>query len=298
MPAMRRFLAGLVLTPFVLAPFVLSAHAKPLLTPADYGQWQTVGQFRLSPRGDWVATGIGRVNEENELQLRGGPRDTTIIVPYATQPAFTATNAWVGYLVGVSPKKRDSLTTAKKPVRTSLVLRPLGAGAVLTEPDIQSFTFSADGRFAAATRYPAEGKRVSDIVVYDLATGSRFTLPQVSEQVWSERGSLLAVAIEGEAGSGSSVQLYDAATNTLKVLAAGLSPFRALTWRTGTRDLAVLQSRPDPAFRDTAHVVHLFSDVSASCACLPTTLDAARAVQFPQGMRIAEHRRPVWSQEE
>ncbi|WP_396208184.1 prolyl oligopeptidase family serine peptidase [Gemmatimonas sp.] len=292
---MRRFLAGLVLTPFVLAPVALSAQAKPLLSPADYGQWQTVGQFRLSPRGDWVATGISRVNEENELQLRGGPRDTTIIVPYATQPAFTATNAWVGYLVGVSPTKRDSLTTAKKPVRTSLVLRPLAAGALLTEPDIQTFTFSADGRFAAATRYPAEGKRVSDVVVYDLATGSRFTLQQVSEQVWSERGSLLAVAIEGEAGSGSSVQLYDAATNTLKVLAAGPSPFRALAWRMGTRDLAVLQSRPDPAFRDTAHVVHLFSDVSASCACLPTTLDATRAVQFPQGMRIAEHRRPVWS---
>jgi hypothetical protein len=60
---MRRFLAGLVLAPFVLAPFALSAQAKPLLTPADYGQWQTVGQFRLSPRGDWVATGISRVNE-------------------------------------------------------------------------------------------------------------------------------------------------------------------------------------------------------------------------------------------
>jgi len=130
---MRRLLAFLA-----LAPFTLSAQAKPLLTPADYGQWQTLGQFRLSPRGDWVATGISRVNEENEIQLRGGPRDTTIIVPYATQPAFSATNAWVGYLVGVSPKGRDSLTAAKKPVRTRLVLRSLAAGTLLTEPDIQS----------------------------------------------------------------------------------------------------------------------------------------------------------------
>ncbi|NCW45351.1 MAG: hypothetical protein EBV77_07720, partial [Gemmatimonadaceae bacterium] len=239
---MRRLLAFLA-----LAPFALSAQAKPLLTPADYGQWQTLGQFRLSPRGDWVGTGISRVNEENELQLRGGPRDTTIIVPYATQPAFSATNAWVGYLVGVSPKGRDSLTAAKKPVRTRLVLRSLAAGTLLTE------------------------------------------------QAWSERDALLAATIEGEAASGASVQLYDAATSTLKVLATGPSPFRALAWRKGARDLAVLQSRPDPAFRDTAYVVHQFTDVSAACACTPTTLDAKVAVQFPQGMRIAEHRRPVWS---
>ena len=287
---MRLRLAGLLLVPFTLA-----AQAKPLLTPADYGPWQTLGQFRLSPRGDWVATGISRVNEENELQLRGGPRDTTLVVPYATQPAFSATNAWIGYLVGVSPGKRDSLTAAKKPVRTSLALRSLTSGTVLTEPDIQSFTFSADGRHAAATRFPAEGKRVSDVIIYDLARGTRVTLPQVGEQAWSDRGAILAVTTEGDATSGSSVQLYDAATATFKVLAAGPSPFRALAWRTGARDLAVLQSRPEPAFRDTAYQVHLFADVSASCTCQPTTLDATTAIQFPQGMRITEYRRPVWA---
>lgn len=290
---MRRLAAALV-----FAPLALRAQQKPLLTPADYGQWQSLGAVRLSPKGDWLASGISRVNEENELQLRGGARDTTIVIPFATQPAFSATNSWVGYLVGVAPKERERLTAAKKPVRTALVLRNLTTGTLLQENEMQSFVFSPNGRFATATRYPAEGKRTSDVLVYDLAKGTRLTFSNVGEQSWADGaaggGALLALTIEGDGPTGQSVQLYDASTNTLKVLATGGSPFRALTWRKGVADLAVLQSRPDKAFRDTMYAVQLYTGVSTSCSCVPATLDN-KAVEYPTSMRIAEHRRPVWS---
>lgn len=290
---MRRLLAALL-----VAPLALSAQTKPTLTPADYGQWQSLGAIRLSPRGDWLASNITRVNEEHELQLRGGARDTTIVIPYATQPAFSATNQWVGYLVGVSPKERDRLVAAKKPVRTALVLRPLGNGPMLQEGDIQSFTFSPNGRFATATRYPADGKRTTDVLVYDLRAGTRLTFQSVSEQSWADGatggGALLALTIEGDGPAGHSVQLYDAATNTIKVLASGATPFRALAWRKNSAELAVLQSRPDKAFRDTTYAAHLFTGVSTSCACRPAVLDE-KAIEYPAGMRITEHRRPTWS---
>ena len=60
----------------------LAAQYKPLITPKDYGKWELLGAPRLSPRGDWVAAPVSRVNEENELRIRGGPRDTTIVVAY------------------------------------------------------------------------------------------------------------------------------------------------------------------------------------------------------------------------
>lgn len=290
---MRRTLLALLLA----APVAANAQPKPLLTPADYGQWQSLGGFRLSPKGDWSAVAISRVSEDNELQLRGGPRDTTITVPFATSPAFSASAPWVGYLIGVSPKQREQLTKDKKPVRTAVQFRQLATGTLVNEPDISAFTFSADGRYAALTRYPAEGKRTNDVLVYDLAKGTRLTFPNVSEQAWADAGALLALTIEDTGPNGQTVQLYDAASNTLKVLTSGATPFRALTWRKATTDLAVMQSRPDKAFRDTAYVVHLFNGVSTSCACTPVTLDATKAIDFPEKMRIAEHRRPVWSRD-
>src|SRR4051794_5021049 len=31
------------------------AAQKPLITPKDYGKWETLGGARLSPKGDWIA---------------------------------------------------------------------------------------------------------------------------------------------------------------------------------------------------------------------------------------------------
>src|ERR1044071_9684421 len=83
------------------------AQPKPLVTPKDYGKWEMLGDRgdapRISPRGDWVAYVVNRVDEENQLRLSGGPRDTTIAIHYASGAAFTADDQWVVYTVGVSP---------------------------------------------------------------------------------------------------------------------------------------------------------------------------------------------------
>lgn len=281
----------------LVAPFTLAAQARPTLTPADYGQWQTPGAPRLSPRGDWVAVPIARVNEENELQLRGLARDTTIVVPYASGATFSAGTPWMAYLISLTPKERERLQKEKKPVRTSVELRNLSTGAVIRVADVASVAFSADGHAASLTRYPAEGKKVAEVLVYDLDQSARIAFAGVSESAWSDAGALLAMTVDGDGEAGNSVQVYDARTHSIKVLRQGASPFRALTWRRQTSDLAVMQSRPDTAFRDTAYLLHAFTGVSATCACVPMTLDAATALGFPAGMRIAEYRRPVWSRD-
>src|SRR5690349_2637788 len=84
----------------------LAAQQKPLVTPKDYGKWELLGASRLSPRGDWVAYNVNRVDEENQLRLRGGARDTTIVVNFGSNASFTPDGKWVIYTVGVSPKER------------------------------------------------------------------------------------------------------------------------------------------------------------------------------------------------
>jgi dipeptidyl aminopeptidase/acylaminoacyl peptidase len=271
-----------------------SAQPKPLVTPKDYGKWELLGGSRLSPRGDWVAFGVNRVDEENQLRLRGGSRDTTIAIAYGQAPTFTPDGKWVVYTVTPSPKERERLTKDKKPVRNSVELRNLETGQTIPVSDITAWSISPDGRFVALTRYAAEGKKTSEVIVHDLANGTRLSFSNVGEQAWADAGALLALTIETDGGVGNGVQLYDAVTGTVRALQSMPAQYRALAWRPKSADLAVLRTQVDKEFRDTAHVLLAWTNVRSVDPVL-AQLTPASVASFPAGMRIADYRRPVWS---
>jgi len=290
----RSFAAALLCACVIATP--LAAQTKPVITPKDFGKWEQLGAARLAPRGDWVAFGVSRVNEENELRIRGGPRDTTIVVTYGVGPVFSADGKWVSYAIGVAPKERERLTKDKKPVRNSLEVRNLATGQVVAVSEISGSSFSPDGRFIAMTRYAAEGKRTSDVLVQDLSNGRRLSFASVGEQSWADAGSLLALTIDTDGGLGNGVQLYDPGTGVVQVLESSTSQYRGLAWRAKSADLAVLRTVVDKAFKDTAHVLIAWSNV-ASPEQATHRLDPATAAGFPVGMRIADYRRPTWARD-
>jgi dipeptidyl aminopeptidase/acylaminoacyl peptidase len=280
---MRLALAVLVL------PALAIGQTKPTARPADYTRWETLAATTLSPNGQWLAYGVNRVNEENELRLTtstAGPRDTTIAAPYATGATFSTDSRWLAYTVGVSPTEREKLTKDRKPIRNSAGLRNLANGTVENTKDITSWAFSRDGKHFAMKRYPAEGKRASDVIVRDLATGATLTFGNVSEMSWADGPALLAMTVESEANANNSVQLYDARTGQLKSLDASSSLYRMLAWREKSSDLAVLRTRLDKGFRDTTHVVLAW-----------TNGELRKLDSVPNGMRVAEHRRPEWAKD-
>jgi dipeptidyl aminopeptidase/acylaminoacyl peptidase len=274
----------------------LAAQSKPLITAKDYGKWELLGAPRLAPRGDWVAAGVSRVNEENELRIRGGPRDTTIVVAYGSAPVFSTDGKWVAYAIGVSPKERDRLVKDKKPVRSSVEIRNLATGQTVDVSDISNFSFSPDARFISMTRYPADGKKTSEVLVQDLAGGTRLSLANVGEQAWADAGSLLALTMDTEGGVGNGVQLYDARSGVVRVLESSTSQYRGLAWRPKSMDLAVLRTHIEKDFKDTAHVLLAWTNV-ANPEAAALRLDPAGGAGFPAGMRIADYRRPSWSRD-
>ncbi|MEW5919186.1 MAG: hypothetical protein AB1762_22475, partial [Gemmatimonadota bacterium] len=279
----------------LLAPAILAAQSKPAVTPKDYGKWESVGPSLLSPNGTWLAYSVNRVNEENELRIGGGPRDTTVAVAYASGPTFTPDSRWLAYTISVGPAERDRLTRDKKPIRNFVGLRNLTTLASDVVPDVQSWRFSADGRFVAMRRYPAEGKRMAELIVQDLVHGTRLTFGNVSEFAWADKRPLLAFAIETDGGTGNATQLWDGSTGTLRVLDSSPSVYRSLAWRAKSEDLAVLRTRSDREFRDTAHAVIAWLRINTPAA-QRKELDPATGAIGP-GMRIAEHRRPEWSED-
>ncbi len=287
----RSLTAALAIAGAIASP--LSAQTKPLVTPKDFGKWELLGAARLSPRGDWVAANVNRVSDENQLRIRGGPRDTTIVVAYGTNPVFSPDNKWVAYAITVSTKERERLTKEKKPVHNSFEARNLTNGITISVNDISAFSFSPDGRFIAMTRYPAEGKKTSELLLHDLQNNLRLTFSNVGDQQWADAGALLALAIDTDGGVGNAVEIYDAHSSTTRVLESSSSQYRALSWRPKSTDLAVLRSTVDKTFRDTAHV--LLGFVGPEPAVL--RLDPATERGFPAGMRIADYRRPSWSKD-
>src|SRR5512145_2291390 len=104
------------LTIALWAILALPAWSQSPITPADYGKWESPGAASLSPNGRWLAYGVTRVNEENELRLRPLDRDTAFVVPNGTGATFSVDSRWVAYLIGVSPATRERLERERKPV--------------------------------------------------------------------------------------------------------------------------------------------------------------------------------------
>jgi dipeptidyl aminopeptidase/acylaminoacyl peptidase len=290
----RRLLTALLLV-VCLAPTAAHSQAKPFVTPKDIAKWETLGSSRLSPNGAWLTWSIARGNEENDLRLRGGPRDTTIVIAFGQSAAFSADSRWFAYLVGIAPKERDRLTKEKKPVHNSFAVRNLVSGETIAIPEVTAFAFNPSGGFISVTRYAAEGKKVSEVIVLDLARGTRLSFSNVAEQAWSDVKPLLALAVTVDGGAGNGVQLYDGAAGTVRVLDSSPSIYRALAWRPKSDGLAVMRTVAQKEFADTTHTVIAWESVGADESA-PLVLDAA-APGFPTGMRIADYRRPTWSRD-
>jgi len=281
---------SLILAAVVFAAPV-AAQSKPTLTPKDIAKWEVLGAARLSPDGSWISYTITRGSDENDLRFRGGARDTTIVIPFGIQPAFGANSKWAASLIGIAPKEREKLTKDKKPVHNSFAARNLATGATISIPDATAFAFSPDGNFIAVTKYAAEGKHVSDVIVLDLVRDTRTSLSNVSETAWNESRPMLAFAVTMDGGAGNSVSVFDANANVTHVLDASTNVYRALAWRAKSNEFAAMRTIVDKAFVDTAHTVLVWSD--ASGAPKPRVLEGG----VPAGMRIAEYRRPTWSKD-
>jgi len=271
---------------------LLPAQGRPTLTTEDLAKWESLGQSRLSPDGAWLSWSVTRGDQDGSLHLRGGPRDTHVTIPFGTSAAFSTDSKWFAYLVGVSTKERERLTKEKKPIRNSFVARNVVTGDTIAVPEVSAFAFAPSGGFVSLTRYAAEGKRVNDVIVLDLKAGTRVSFSNVSEQDWSDTRPLLALTVTVDGGNG--VHLFDGSTGSVRILESSPSLYRSLAWRPKSGTLAVLRTSVSKEFTDTAHTILTWTAAGGG-EDETRVLDPGTAAGFPPTMRIAEYRRPTWS---
>ncbi len=292
---LRTFVALSALIPTLLLPAPASTQDRPLVTPDDYGRWESLGFGTLSPDGTWLAYTVSRVDETSELRLRKLDEDTTRVFEWGSGAQFSPDGRWFMWTAGVSPEERERLARAEEPVRSKTMLMDLRTGETQEFEGVASRSVDPTGRFlalrATAPREP-RGKG-ADLRVVTLADGATTAFANVSAMTWSPNGSLLAMVIATGGDLGNGVQLFDAVAGTVRSADASGSRYQSLRWRADSNDLAVLRSREDASAEETAWDVLAWRGVDRGGAMM--VLDASTS-GVPDTLDVGG-RGPAWSED-
>lgn len=300
-----------VLLLFSLASLI-TAQTNPRLTPAEYGQWETLGATSLSPDGKWLAYGINRSNRNNELCLVSATGGVPKVIAFGTQPVFSSDSRWVAYSIGYSEAQEEKLRKDRKPIQRKLGLFNLASGTQVVIDGIESFAFSANGAYLAMRRYAPERKDApppaeptsepeaapgATLIVRQLASGRDTTFGNVAEYTWQDlpqRGRLLALTISAEDKTGNGVQLFDPETSVLRVLDSSATSYSGLTWRKESADLTVLRAKTEEKREGATQVVLAWKRLGETNEA-KQVYDPTADAKFPAGMRTVTFRRLSWS---
>ena len=276
------------------------SQTKPVMKPADYGKFETLGQGTLSPDGKWVAYEIRRTDRNDELRVAPLAGGKTQALAFCSAPAFSADSRWLACQATVSEAEQDKLKKAKKPIQNKMTVLELASGAVTTIDDVPAMAFSAEGAYLAFPRYPPakpEGGRGgadtekadptgATLTVRNLTTGADLTFGNVTGMSWQDTGATLAMTIGVEGRTGNAVQIFDPKNGSLRVLDSGPALFTGLAWRKDSSDLAALRSFKQDGYDGESYMVLAWK-----------ALGEKRSAKVDAPQRLVASRTPQWSED-
>ena len=296
--------AGLVA--FVASPV---AQSKPVPGFADYGKWESLasvgggggrggggGASGLSNDGKWLGYIINQSNRDSELRVVSLATRAATTDKFGSSLSFADNSMWAAWSVGYSEAEQERMRTQQRPIQNRLAIMNLATGDKSTVDAIQSFAFSADGKFllmrryapaatgaAAATPAPAGGRggrgaggggttpAADDpdptgvtVMVRNLSTGADLTFGNVGESAWQDSGATLAMTISAAEHAGNGVQVYDATAGTVRVLESATAQFLGLAWRRDAADLLVMRAKTDDKKDGSTYLTLAWTGVGTS----------------------------------
>lgn len=297
---MKRLIRSLALLFFISLLFASLATAqKQKLEPKDYAQWQRISSSELSPDGSWFAYNISLMDGDGWLTIKKVGTDSTRNHKFmhGERPQFSNNSKWAAFLIGVSEDKKEKLKKQKKQVRYKLGLMNLSTAKVDTFSNVQSFTFSENGKYLAMKKYkPKKVKSAgTDLILRDLATGTNQLIGNVSEFTFNDGGTKLAVLLDSNEDLGNGAHLYDLSSSTITVLDSDTTTYKQLTWNEDGTALAFLKEQKNKDFEDPTHEIFAFTNVDGSMQ--QQVFDQQQTSAFPDSMRIVDYRSLQWSED-
>ena len=217
-PRALSFPASVVLVLILAIP--LTAQEKRPLTFVDLMQLREIEQSSISDGGQWIAFTAEPDRGDPEVVVRSTDGNGRYLIPFGSHPVISHDGAFVAARLNPSLEAREKAGRGDAP-RRGMALLATATGEVIEVEEVQSFAFSADGRWLAyheygareeeaggeeatpageetpgeATRQEGDRKPGTLLVLLELATERRIEIPDVRSFTWDEEGRYLAYAV-------------------------------------------------------------------------------------------------------
>ena len=249
-----------------------SAQVLPTLTPADYGQWESLGATVMDPTGQWIALQIRTVDGDAEVRVYASDGSGSArVLERGSRPAFTPDGTRLIWIQDAD----DDADEDSPEAQARLGIVDLTAGVDSVGFATGSFSLSGDGRWVAALGSPAADTVGADLTLLELETGRHTTLGNVESYAWRDAGALLALTLRTASGTGNGIALFDPDSGAIRSLDASSTRYRRPTWREDAADLAVLRAIESDAREGEAHDLLLWQGLEGG---LPGPVPAARVL--------------------
>lgn len=224
-----------------------------------------------------------------------------------------------GAAVGDSTAGATSAAAAADRNANKLVLMNLASGEKKEFNGIRRFSFNSDdkptwvvmqagggagagGRGGAASvgsllSPPSSGANGAALMLYNLATGERQNMGEVSQYDFNDDGTWLAYTMDNANQFGNAIQLRNMNTGAIKSLESEDVLYRQLAWVDSSRALSVVKGKlvTTAGVRDTVYSLKLFRGVGTNGATSTMVFTPEGRTDFPNNFEIAAERAPRYS---
>jgi dipeptidyl aminopeptidase/acylaminoacyl peptidase len=303
------------------APGATADRTPRALDIHDISGWKRIQSPIVSNDGAWFAYRLTPLEGNSEVVLRNLKDGKQRRFPIGEMPrpafnwssfrpittshdlAFSGDSKWLAFNVYPNREESRRLKKEKKPIQTKVVLVDLATGKKVEFDKIKRFAFSGEKSSAIALqRYPSEEQQHakdkwagSDVILYNLASGSELSLGNVSEFAFDKKGDWLAWIVEAQDKDGNGLELRNMATGDTMALDSAKANYKDISWTDKGDGLAALRGVEDKGFEDKLYAVVAYHGFAAGVAPAKTVYDPKQDASFPAGMTASGDRKPFWT---
>lgn len=298
---------------FVFISLGLNAQQQKDKTPKPMS-WHDVSSWRyISPSsvmfsadGNWVAYAIVAAEGDGEVILKNIKTDST--KKYAIggsinpQMEFSENSKWFAFKE--YPKFKEAKSAAKSPGKQLFEKLHLIDLSNMKKTDFDKagkFSFNGKAGTFLGVVLAAEkssggsaGNGNTDLLLYELSNGNKFSINKINEFDFNKNGDRLAYTVQGANRVENGLFLLTLADKKISVMDNDTATYKSLQWAEDKDALAVLKLTKDKKYKTDKGSVLGVKNLSGKAEVYSYN-PADDTLNFPKEMTVSANRMPYWS---
>ncbi len=302
--------------PILLMTLSLATQAQQKKAEPKAMSWQDVATWRfISPNsvnvsadGKWAAYAMVLMEGDGEIILKN--LNTDSVTRYAIGGSmfpslqFSEDGKWLAFKT--YPKYKESKAAAKNPGKQLFQTLQLVELSTLKKTEFEkagNYTFNGKTETFLAVEMVKEsapgargGDAGTDLLLYELANGQKFSLAKVGEYAFNKKGDILAYTVSGANKAENGFFTMNLAAKRIAVIENDTSTYKSLRWADDKDALTILKLTKDKKFKTDKGSVLGVKNVSGKAEMF--SYDPLKdSANFPKEMTISGNSAPYWSED-